>query len=140
VLFIDVDHFKTLNDSFGHAAGDHVLRDVGQVLRGALRRIDTIARWGGEEFVAIVPESNGDTALAMAERLGEAIRGHAFASTGGRRVTCSIGVATFPQDGIARAALLEASDRAMYAAKRAGRDRVCRAGDLDRDAKQRTAV
>jgi diguanylate cyclase (GGDEF)-like protein len=125
VLFFDLDHFKALNDSYGHPTGDAVLREFATVARGALRTEDHLGRWGGEEFVALLPECDLDGALLVAERLREAVMHHTFIAGGGLHLTCSIGVACAPADGIERDQLLDQADRAMYVAKERGRNRVC---------------
>jgi two-component system cell cycle response regulator len=124
ILFLDIDHFKTLNDNYGHAAGDAALHEFGAIVRGALRSVDTLGRWGGEEFAAILPQLDGTAALAVAERVRVAIAGHTFLAGGGLRLTCSLGVAAFPHDVERRDGLIDAADRAMYAAKRLGRNQV----------------
>jgi len=129
LLFVDIDYFKALNDGCGHAAGDSVLRELGEVLAASLRRVDTLGRWGGEEFVAVLPEVGAATALATAERLRANVAEHVFPVASGTHLTVSIGAATYGQDGLAPGTLLEAADRAMYAAKRMGRNQVFSASD-----------
>ncbi len=129
VLVLDLDHFKALNDGHGHAAGDAALRDLAVVARAALRDIDVLGRWGGEEFVAIVPESAGVNAVALAERVRLAVASRVWGTGGGVHLTCSIGVAVYPHDATDGVGLIEQADHAMYTAKRAGRNRVCLAGD-----------
>ncbi len=124
VLCLDLDHFKALNDGHGHAAGDAALRELATVLRAALRGVDIIGRWGGEELIVLLPETAGEAALVIAEHLRAAVAAHVFAAGGGMHVTCSIGVAAYPHDATQRAALLEAADHAMYAAKRLGRNQA----------------
>jgi two-component system cell cycle response regulator len=129
VLFFDLDHFKALNDSYGHAAGDAVLREVAVIARGALRGVDLLGRWGGEEFVAILPEVEATGAQAAAERVRAAVAAHTFAAGGGMHLTCSVGVAVFPADADDRAGILAVADRAMYAAKRLGRNQARQAAE-----------
>jgi diguanylate cyclase (GGDEF)-like protein len=129
VLFIDLDHFKALNDGCGHAGGDAALRELAQVFRAALRSVDVLGRWGGEEFIALLPELEGDAALAVAERVRMAVSARMFQVGGGVHLTCSIGVASYPQDAAERDSLVERADRAMYAAKRLGRNQVRAADD-----------
>ncbi len=129
VLFLDVDHFKALNDGCGHAAGDLALREFGTVARAALRGADILGRWGGEEFLAVLPEADATTALIAAERVRVAVAGHIFSAGGGVRLTCSMGVAAYPGNGEGRDAVVNAADRAMYAAKRLGRNQVRAAND-----------
>jgi diguanylate cyclase (GGDEF)-like protein len=118
----DLDHFKELNDRFGHRAGDDALERLASVLRAAKRRIDTAARVGGEEFALIVPETEEHDAYVLAERLRRAVR-EEF-EEGDRRVTISFGVASFPKHGRTAEALFHAGDLALYAAKELGRDRT----------------
>lgn len=129
VLFVDLDHFKALNDNYGHAVGDTALQHVTGVLRGVLRGVDHVGRWGGEEFVALLPEMGPEEALVTAERVRTALTAQAFGRGGGTYLTASIGVATYPADGVDRDALVAHADRAMYAAKRLGRNQVRAARD-----------
>ena len=126
VLMIDVDHFKAVNDEFGHATGDKALRAIADVLRGNTRVFDSVARYGGEEFVAVMPGTGADEASEAAERLRSAIEATQFtwASGSQARLTVSIGVACTAQGPATPEAILHAADRALYAAKRAGRNRV----------------
>jgi two-component system cell cycle response regulator len=126
VLMIDVDHFKTVNDEFGHATGDQALRAIADVLRGSTRVFDSLARYGGEEFVVVMPGSALDDALQAAERLRSAVEAAPFSWAPGRncRLTVSVGVATTEHHSGTPEALLRAADQALYAAKRAGRNRV----------------
>ncbi len=121
ILMLDLDHFKVLNDAHGHDAGDAALRQVAAVLQDAARGSDFVGRWGGEEFLAVLPESGPGAALKTAERIRERIELEAFVDVG--NLTASIGVATFdPGDTAER--LFKRVDRALYAAKRGGRNRV----------------
>jgi diguanylate cyclase (GGDEF)-like protein/PAS domain S-box-containing protein len=125
VLVADVDHFKAVNDRFGHAAGDRVLTAVADTLAGAVRDGDTAARLGGEEFVLVLPGAGREQALERAERIRRAVAAGRLVLDGeGVAVTVSIGVAVCPADGAAAATLLAAADRALYTAKATGRDRV----------------
>jgi diguanylate cyclase (GGDEF)-like protein len=126
VLAIDVDHFKQINDQFGHLTGDEVIREVGALLRDTAREIDVVARIGGEEFTILAPDSNDEGALILAERVMQAFRDHRFKSLPpDRRITTSVGVAAAParDDEVAKT-LLARADEALYAAKRNGRDRA----------------
>lgn len=120
VLFADLDHFKTLNDQYGHVAGDGVLREVASILSAHARAGDTVARFGGEEFVAVLPGCDTDTAMYRAEEIRAAIQDRRFGLDDGTRVGCtvSIGVATGPSDATDPLKLLARADEAMYAAKR----------------------
>jgi diguanylate cyclase (GGDEF)-like protein len=124
VLMADVDHFKEYNDTFGHPAGDAVLKQVATILRDCTRTVDCAARYGGEEFAVVMPETPAAGALQVAERIRARVAAEEFP---GRRITLSIGVAEFPQDAEAPQAVMAVADRALYQAKRGGRDRVVRA-------------
>ena len=127
LLLFDIDHFKQINDTAGHLAGDSVLRQLGALLEDAVRKVDIVARYGGEEFVAILPETSSDGAVIFAERLRERISNHSFDIGAGRivRLTVSIGIATFPSSGVASTEdLIARADEALYRAKAAGRNQV----------------
>jgi two-component system cell cycle response regulator len=126
VLMVDVDHFKSVNDRFGHAAGDRALRVVAETLRGNTRVFDSIARYGGEEFVVLMPGTGPDAAVAAAERLRASVAAAAFDTPDGSPVhlTVSVGVACSPEHPASPDALLAAADQALYDAKRGGRNRV----------------
>jgi len=135
VVVVDLDHFKTVNDAFGHAEGDKVLVAAADRLRSIVREDDVVARLGGEEFALILPGVDGDHAGEAAERARAAI---ATVEVGGRPLSCSAGVASFPADAGEAGRLLELADGAMYWAKRSGRDQSRRydrrlAGDLSGD-------
>jgi diguanylate cyclase (GGDEF)-like protein len=126
VIMLDVDHFKRFNDTYGHDAGDAVLRSLAGLMQKHARGGDILCRYGGEEFAMIMPEMSCAAAAQRAERLLEATR-LLTVEHGGRplgRVTLSAGVALFPDHGAEGPALLQAADSALYAAKKAGRDRV----------------
>ncbi len=125
VLLIDLDHFKVVNDRFGHAAGDRVLQHVASLLGAQLREIDRLVRWGGEEFVVLLPETKAAEACGLARRLCDRLRGlplvwHEEALP----MTASIGVAAWADAEDAPAQVLARADAALYEAKRSGRDRV----------------
>lgn len=130
-LIFDIDNFKDVNDTHGHQAGDRVLEAVAEAARAALRDVDVFGRMGGEEFGAILPETAGIDAIAVAERLRRRVCGLDHGIDGLTPVTVSVGVAELrPEDGLDD--LLAAADHALYRAKREGRDRVClddRAGE-----------
>jgi diguanylate cyclase (GGDEF)-like protein len=134
VVLLDVDHFKALNDTYGHVVGDTVLRQIATALKECGREYDTIARYGGEEFAAVLPGCSSALALQVAERLRQAVED---ASTD-VPVTASAGVATYPYDGLDANALLHAADQALYAGKREGRNRV-RSAEQARAAGDRVA-
>ena len=124
LLFVDVDNFKRLNDSAGHTAGDVALVEFARVVGGCLRGSDVLTRLGGEEFVAILPETSTTGAQELAERICLTVADHPFEAGGPQRLTCSIGIASYPGDGSEAAMLIDTADRAMYIAKRHGRNRV----------------
>jgi diguanylate cyclase (GGDEF)-like protein len=124
VLFLDVDHFKSINDDFGHKAGDRVLVDVAAVIGNCLRPTDIVGRWGGEEFVIVLPETDSAEAAAIGERIRARFEYRSFLGDDGRLLTCSIGVATYPAQAIDADTLIDLADNAMYQAKRLGRNRV----------------
>jgi diguanylate cyclase (GGDEF)-like protein len=125
LLFIDIDHFKSINDRLGHAGGDHCLREVAAALRGALEEGDVLGRYGGEEFVALLPGRAGADAREMGERLRAAVERCEVQYEGrGERITVSIGVATRLERESTPAAAIERADKALYAAKRGGRNCV----------------
>ncbi|HEX3723612.1 MAG TPA: diguanylate cyclase, partial [Nitrolancea sp.] len=124
VLFIDLDHFKTINDTYGHAAGDTLLKEFAGVIRISLRGVDVLGRWGGEEFLTILPEIDVDGAAACAERIRESVASFRFSVGGGSHLTCSIGIASYPAHADERGQLIDLADRAMYAAKHLGRNQV----------------
>src|ERR671913_1240174 len=135
VVVLDLDHFKSINDVYGHGEGDKVLKEVAARLRGSLRAGDAVARLGGEEFALILPGVDGDGAAEAAERARAAI---ADVRVDGATLTCSAGVAAFPEDAHEAARLLESADGALYLAKRSGRDQARRydrrlAGQLSGD-------
>ncbi len=126
LLMIDIDHFKSVNDSLGHLAGDAVLREVTRVIAAGLRSVDSLGRYGGEEFVAVLPHTPLDQARAIAERVRASVE-QAAITVQGRSVpvTVSIGVASHPSPAVATAAdLVRAADQALYLAKQGGRNRV----------------
>lgn len=128
VIIVDVDHFKTLNDSYGHSVGDEILCDFAAVLQSAARATDIVARYGGDEFVAILPRAEEHDARAFGERLLNSTREHAFGKNSkSLSITISIGISTSlnPVKPATSAELLTQADRALFTAKRAGRDRIC---------------
>lgn len=129
VLMLDLDHFKQVNDTQGHAFGDAVLREFAHRLTNCLREVDVVARYGGEEFAVVLPETDSCGASIVATRVVAAVRSEPFVCQGHvRAVTVSVGVASFPDHGRSVAEVMRAADGALYAAKRGGRDRWCLAG------------
>ena len=124
LIMLDVDHLKEYNDRFGHLAGSSVLKQIAAVLRSTVREIDLVAKYGGDEFLLILPHTRQDGAAAAAERVRRAVEATAFPGIAAGEMTCSIGISTFPDHGVAPEALLAAADEALFAAKRAGRNRI----------------
>jgi two-component system cell cycle response regulator len=127
LVMIDIDHFKDINDTYGHLAGDSVLRELAMILQKRLRPDDELGRYGGEEFCAILPETPLDGATRIGEELRKMVEEHSFVVEGERiKVTISVGVAEL-QKGMDIKAFYKAADDMLYQAKRTGRNRVCSA-------------
>jgi two-component system cell cycle response regulator len=126
LLFADVDNFKAINDTHGHAAGDNVLRELAQRFRRNVRNIDLIARVGGEEFVIVMPDTGMERALQVGERLRSAIASEPMRANGTTQllVTASVGIATLDGPHDSAEGLMKRADQALYVAKRGGRNRV----------------
>ncbi|MEL6202405.1 MAG: diguanylate cyclase, partial [Pseudomonadota bacterium] len=127
LLITDIDHFKSVNDTYGHEGGDDVLREFARRLRASVRGIDLACRYGGEEFVIVMPDTSAILAQDVAERLREEVAETPFKLADGRSIdlTTSIGVATLADaEGTDPSALLRKADQALYAAKEAGRNQV----------------
>jgi diguanylate cyclase (GGDEF)-like protein/PAS domain S-box-containing protein len=121
LIMFDIDHFKNVNDTYGHMTGDNVLRSLVDLVKQKIRTVDIFARWGGEEFMLLTPETSPEAAYDLAERLRIAIEEHLFASAG--KVTASFGVASFKGDD-SPDILTKRVDQALYRAKEGGRNRV----------------
>ena len=124
IIMLDLDHFKSVNDAFGHLRGDQVLISFAQRLRNAIRKSDLIYRYGGDEFLLLLPNTSKVQGSALAERLLEAIREEPFEGDPPITLTLSLGVASFPDDGHTPETLFEKADQRHYSAKRHGRDRA----------------
>ena len=127
LAMIDIDHFKELNERHGHLAGDATLRRVGELLASATRRVDTLARYRGEEFALVLPRASAAAALELAEKLRQLVATCAVeygATQPGGHITISVGVASYPEDARDVASLIDCADSALFAAKRKGRDAV----------------
>lgn len=123
-LMIDIDHFKRINDEYGHHAGDQVLKEISQLMINCFREADTVARWGGEEFIILLPETTKENALRVASRFLTSVSTCKFSSCP-KQITVSIGLASIPEPTIETSEkLIAASDRALYEAKTKGRNRV----------------
>lgn len=126
LLFLDVDNFKLINDTWGHALGDRILAELGKLLSRWGRGSDLIARYGGEEFVTLLPMTDSAQAALAAERLRTLVQDHSFPRR--RRLTVSLGIASYPADGMSQEELLKKADEALYLAKKQGRNRTAISG------------
>ncbi|MEO0326559.1 MAG: diguanylate cyclase [Myxococcota bacterium] len=125
LVVTDIDHFKSVNDTYGHATGDVVIKELGALLRRAKRETDVVARFGGEEFCVLCEQTDTAGAVLLAERIREEFAATVFPTEhGDLQVTCSLGVATFPDHAGSAGNLFEVTDKALYAAKHGGRDQV----------------
>jgi two-component system, cell cycle response regulator len=125
LVITDIDHFKVVNDTYGHATGDVVIKELGAILMRLKRETDLVARFGGEEFCVLCEETDAAGAALLAERVRQELEQTCFETELGKlKVTCSLGVATYPDHARAREGLFESADRALYKAKHAGRNRV----------------
>lgn len=126
-LMCDIDHFKRINDTYGHAAGDAVLKEIARIITSNLREVDVIGRWGGEEFAVLLTQAKKEDAKKVGERIIKAVSGYKFQGLPEKeRITISIGVASVPEDPDIDnwERLIKAADEALYKAKRNGRNRI----------------
>lgn len=126
-IMIDIDHFKTINDAFGHHAGDAVLKEIAKIIAESAREADIVARWGGEEFIIILPQTKKEEALQAATRILKAIPEHNFPDIPDERITVSIGITSIPHPSLnidTEEKLIHTADCALYEAKRKGRNRI----------------
>jgi len=121
LLMIDIDNFKVFNDTYGHQAGDSIIREISKIFRDVSRKIDAVARYGGEEFGIILPITKKEEALILAERIRRAVETNPSL----KNITISIGVSSFPEDGEKKEDLIAYADRALYEAKRSGKNKIC---------------
>jgi len=125
-LMLDIDHFKSFNDQYGHLVGDAILKDTAKTIKENLRQIDLIGRYGGEEFSVILSETDKEQAKFAAERIRTAVESKQIKVYDEvLRVTVSIGISTFPDDAQDTQLLIDKADRALYQAKQTGRNKVC---------------
>jgi diguanylate cyclase (GGDEF)-like protein/putative nucleotidyltransferase with HDIG domain len=129
ILFIDLDFFKTYNDIYGHGMGDEILREVGRIIKSSIRDTDIGGRYGGDEFAVIVKQASADESKLVGERIRSKVEN--TMDDKGITLTCSIGVACWRIDGVSRDSIIKAADKAVYAAKQAGRNRVVMASEID---------
>ena len=126
LLMFDLDHFKLVNDTYGHLAGDEVLRRVSKCLRDTVRETDLAGRYGGEEFMVIATETAASQAVVLAERIRQAVAAIEFEWQGQRvAISCSLGVAGLNESQPQYEALIQCADQALYRAKETGRNRYC---------------
>ncbi len=132
LLFIDIDHFKSVNDGFGHLAGTYLLKCLGLTLKKTMRKSDLLYRYGGDEFVMLLPKIDGALAKKVARRILKKIKEETYQLENGKRykLSVSIGISCFPADATTVKEILSIADRMMYQAKFYGRGQVCYAGDL----------
>ena len=124
-LMIDLDHFKDINDEFGHQAGDNVLKEFSKILTKTVRNVDIAARWGGEEFIVLMPKINEQESLVAAKRLLKTVSKHKFKGIKGKKITISVGICCIPDSKIkSMDKMVDSADKAMYLAKSNGRNRV----------------
>jgi diguanylate cyclase (GGDEF)-like protein len=125
LLLFDIDHFKVFNDTYGHAVGDLVLKEVARTVQAAIRSSDTLARYGGEEFVVLIPQAESVGAMQSAERVRAAVENMNVNHEGKiLKVTISIGVCLFPEMATVKQDFIDGADKAMYFSKKTGRNRV----------------
>ncbi len=125
VIMVDLDHFKEINDTYGHAVGDHVLAIFAQVVLKCIRKTDIIARYGGDEFIVVLPNTDTDTAKSVAERIREDVSKTHIPPLDGvviSSINCSVGISTYPEHCDSKNSLIRTSDLALYMAKRSGRN------------------
>jgi two-component system, cell cycle response regulator len=124
-MMIDIDHFKLINDEYGHRTGDVILKETAQIILKSIREVDAAARWGGEEFSVLIPNTSKENAQTPAQRILRSVANNAFPEIGDRRITVSIGIADILDPLIdTEDKLVNAADLAMYEAKRKGRNRI----------------
>ena len=139
LLMLDIDHFKILNDTHGHVAGDTILKETVKIIRKSIRNVDIPSRYGGEEFTLILPETTGNKAKIVAERIRQSVEQASFMTPSGHptHVSVSIGIASFPETANSREGLIISADQALYFAKEGGRNQVCNYGETLKSAIER---
>src|SRR5919197_3229808 len=141
LILTDIDHFKSVNDTYGHPTGDQVLSGVARILRAKARDTDVVARYGGEEFAIIMPETDAGGARVIAERIREAVASELFQTElGPLKVTISLGIATAPDDSVEKQAVIDLADQCLYHAKRHGRNQSVTVAQLRGAARPKVAA
>lgn len=132
LVFLDLDHFKLVNDTYGHLVGSRVLRETADIIRACLRDVDVATRYGGDEFVILLPETDTDQALTVVNRLRDALNQHVFVESEGHHIklTASFGLATYPDDADSKVEIIRLADNAMYHVKETTRNGICTARDI----------
>jgi diguanylate cyclase (GGDEF)-like protein/putative nucleotidyltransferase with HDIG domain len=128
LLFLDMDLFKAYNDIYGHLAGDDMLKQIGQYIKSSIRGIDMAFRYGGDEFTVILPQASLEDSCKVAERIRKRIE--VDMDSKGAPLTCSLGIASWPTDGVMREEIIQAADASLYYAKQMGRNRICLASEI----------
>lgn len=133
LLFIDVDNFKSINDSYGHLVGSRFLAEIGSLIKGQTREYDSIYRYGGDEFVVLARKTNSEHVYTIAQRIALAIKNYSFMATKDQehRLTVSIGVAEFPTDADSLESIIDFADKMMYKSKKSGRGKIFHVGEVD---------
>jgi diguanylate cyclase (GGDEF)-like protein len=141
VVFLDLDHFKDVNDTYGHLVGSRLLKEIGQLLKFNLRTVDWAARYGGDEFVLILPRAGKEDALMVGQRLRRGLNEAIFFTKESLniRVTASFGIATYPSDALNKEDIIRMADQAMYRVKNSTRDGICMANQTATECKQNIA-
>ncbi|MGA9520798.1 MAG: sensor domain-containing diguanylate cyclase [Myxococcaceae bacterium] len=140
LILTDIDHFKSVNDTYGHPTGDLVLKGVAQIIKASARDTDIVARYGGEEFAVVMPETDLQAAKAIAERIREAVKAETFQTEmGPLKVTLSLGVATVPDHGSEKQVIIDLADQCLYHAKRHGRNQSVTVAEMQGGRKLRAA-
>jgi diguanylate cyclase (GGDEF)-like protein len=131
IIFLDLDHFKRINDKYGHLIGSRLLREIGQVIKYHLRTVDWAIRYGGDEFVIILPRADREGAINAANRIRDALNRTVFFKNEGLNImiTASYGLATYPDDALNKEDIIRMADQAMYKVKESTRDGICSAAD-----------
>ena len=127
LMLVDLDHFKKINDNYGHPVGDFVLKEVAAFLKNSVRNVDHVARYGGEEFAIILPDTSSEDAFMLAHRMGAEMRKTELEDQGVKlNVTFSIGIATYPEHALVKEQLIDFADTALYSSKKTGRNKATR--------------